>query len=98
MIEDVLSLLSSRDHPDKAGNIYDGAKKASWRIPGSLEANLYLELVDQIKAVKRGELLAPTTSGNLAEDRLKNELKVGPASCIPGPDQCMNPREIPCMK
>lgn len=80
MIEDILALLSTKEHPDKHNNLYDQAKANSWRIPGSLEGNLYLELVDQIKSVKRGELKAPDKSADVAVERLKNELRVAEES------------------
>eukprot|EP00286_Rhodomonas_abbreviata_P018523 CAMPEP_0181293670 /NCGR_PEP_ID=MMETSP1101-20121128/3187_1 /TAXON_ID=46948 /ORGANISM="Rhodomonas abbreviata, Strain Caron Lab Isolate" /LENGTH=771 /DNA_ID=CAMNT_0023398269 /DNA_START=35 /DNA_END=2347 /DNA_ORIENTATION=- len=80
MIEDILALLATKENPDKPGNIYDVAKKNSWRVPGSLEGNLYLELIDQIKGVKRGELKPAQVSTSVGEERLRNELRIAEES------------------
>lgn len=56
LLEDVIALVKEERGSSFAGgdDVYESAKRGSWRSPTSYEGALFTEVVDGIKQLKRG--------------------------------------------
>lgn len=78
LLEDVLALIKQERNPvvDGGHDMYDAAKRGSWRSPNSYEGALFNEVVDGVKSIRSGLPPAPDVAGPVsASARARTELE-----------------------
>jgi hypothetical protein len=78
LLEDVLALIKQERNPaaDGGHDMYDVAKRGSWRSPNSYEGALFNEVVDGVRSIRSGVPTSPAGTGaGSATARARTELE-----------------------
>ena len=78
LLEDVLALIKQERKPSADGghDMYDAAKRGSWRSPNSYEGALFNEVVDGVRSIRSGAPISPAGNGAVpASARARTELE-----------------------